>query len=452
MGRYKLHFIAPTTGIHVYEFVESMTMIPITPLTLAALTPSNYDIRIIDETIEPIVPKPCDLAAISVMYFNVEKTYKLAQWYRERNIPVIMGGTHATLCPEEVMQHCDAVVVGEVDDIWKDILADFEKKQLKRIYRQSVPPDLTKTPIPRYDLIDKRKYNVQNLIQTGRGCSFGCDFCAIPLLNGRVSRHKTVAQVIAEIETSMQSSSGMMKRIIFFSDDNIVDDPAYARELFQALIPLKVLWASQCSLTIAYNDELLDLATRSGCIGLFIGFETASQDALNEVHKRYDAAKYVEYIRKIKARRIFILGSFLFGLDDHTPDVFKRTVDFCMDNNIDFVNFHLVGPTPGTPFFRKMEQEGRLLHREWKYYQENALYKPAKMTIRELQEGQLWAYEEYVKLGNIFRRVLRHGWPIGHLFVNVVGNLRFRRKVLAGIRHQRAFLPYYNREVLKIEG
>jgi radical SAM superfamily enzyme YgiQ (UPF0313 family) len=287
----RLHLIAPTTEAHVYEFVETFTMIPLTLLTLAALTPDHYDIRVIDETVDDLVPEECDLAAISVMYFTAEKSYRLARWYRERGIPVIMGGGHPTLCPEEVAPHCDSLVIGEADDLWKGILDDFERGTLKPLYRQEERPDLKDLPVPRHDLVVKSRYDLQNLVQTGRGCSFGCDFCAIPVLNGRKSRHKSVAQVIAEVETSLRKAKGPWKKLVTFSDDNIVNSRKYARELFRALIPLRIAWISQCSLSIAYDDELLDLAAKSGCRALFIGFETPRQESLDEVHKNYDVSR-----------------------------------------------------------------------------------------------------------------------------------------------------------------
>ncbi len=448
MKRYRLHLVAPSTGPHVYEYVESVRMIPVTQLTLASLTPGHYDIKILDGTLGEIVPEPCDLAAISVIYFTSRQAYDLASWYRSRGIPVIMGGPHATLCPDEVRRHCDAVVIGEADEIWGEILADFERGRLAAEYRERGKPDLAKLPPIRHDWIDKRRYDLRTLVQTGRGCSFGCDFCAIPLLNGKRSRHKTVPQVVTEIEESLRTAGGRWHRLVLFSDDNIANDPAYAKELFRALIPLKIWWASQCSLSIAYDDELLDLAWRSGCRGLFIGFETPSQRALDEVHKGYDAARYAEYIRKIKERGIFILGSFIFGMDNQTRDAFRETVDFCQANGIDFVNFHIVSPAPGTPFFAKLKDEGRLLHEQWHYCQENVNFRPAGMSIRDLQEGQIWAYEEFFRPANILRRVARYRRSPIHLAIILIENLRFRKKMRSGVRFQRKFLEFYNRDIL----
>lgn len=448
--RQSLHLIAPTTGPHVYEYIESVTIAPITLLTLAALVPDYYDITIMDENVDELVPGPCDLAAISVICYTAAKAYKLAEWYRRENIPVIMGGGHATLCPDEVREHCDCIVIGEADDLWPEILADFESGELKPEYREREKPDLSRLPPPRYDLIDKTRYNVQNIVQTSRGCSFGCDFCAIPPLNGRRSRHKRIEQVIDEIKESLKSSRGPGRRTLFFSDDNIVNDVNYAKELFRALIPLKILWGSQCSLSIAYDEELLALARKSGCNGLFIGFETANQRGLDEVHKRYDAAKYSHYIERIRGEGITILGSFLFGLDHDTASTFKDTVDFCMANGIDFVNFHIVSPTPGIPFFDRLKAENRLLHYDWRHYQENATFKPRRMSMRELQDGQIWAYRDYFRPLNIMRRVFRY-WNSPLRFLAVLGgNLRFRRKMLKGVAHQTEFLKYYNTEVLGI--
>ncbi len=448
--RYKLHLVAPTTGPHVYEFVECLTMIPMTHLTLASLTPENFDITIIDETIEAIEPQMCDLVAISVMYFTASKAYELAKWYRDRNIPVIMGGGQATLYPDEVRPHCDCLILGEVDDTWAAILTDFENSELKTEYRDTEKPDLAGLPPLPFHLIDRKKYEIKNIVQTGRGCSYGCDFCAIVPLNGRHKRHKPVGDVVKEIKHSIKGTRGVERRMLFFSDDNIVNDPLYAKELFKAITPLKILWGSQCALSIAYDDELLDLAKKSGCIGLFIGFETANQNALDSVNKGYDAEKYSDYIKKIKKRNIIVLGSFLFGLDQDQPDVFAKTVQFCLDNRIDLVNFHIVSPTPGTKFFDDLKKENRLLHYEYKYYQENVSYKPQGMTIEQLQEGQIWAYQEFFKFENIVKRCLGH-WRSPITFIAIVyTTLKFRNKMKGGLVHQKEFLKFYNREILKI--
>ena len=437
---YKLHLIMPATGPHVYEYVESVTMPPLTLLTLASLTPPNYDIRILDEAIEPVRPGPCDLAAISLIYFTAARAYRLADWYRSRNIPVVMGGPHATLCPGEVAGHCDALAIGEADELWPAILRDFEQGRMSRVYRAESPPDLTRLPPLRYDLIDKTRYDIQNLVQTGRGCPVGCDFCAIPALSGRAARHKTVPQVIREIEDSMRLARGFWRRLVVFSDDNLVSDQRFARELFEALIPLRIWWASQCSIAIALNDALLDLAVKSGCRGLFIGFETPNQAALDGVHKAYSAARFGEAISKLRARGVFLLGSFLFGLDGDTRDSFRDTVEFSLKNRLDFVNYHIVSPAPGTPFFRKLESEGRLLHRRWEHYQENAVFRPSGMTADELQQGQIWAYREFFRAGNIIRRALAY-WPSGFRMLLVFfESLRVRRKIFSGIRSKERFL------------
>lgn len=438
----------PATGPHVYEYVESVTMPPLTLLTLASLTPANYVVRIFDESIGPISPEPCDLAAISLIYFTAAKAYKLAEWYRSRNIPVVMGGPHATLYPDEVATHCDTIVIGEADELWPVILSDFEQGRMARVYKAESPPDLTRLPPLRYDAIDKTRYDIQNLIQTGRGCSFGCDFCAIPVLNGRTSRHKTVPQVIREIEDSLRLAGGLWKRLVLFSDDNLVNDPRFARELFEALIPLRIWWASQCSITIAQNDSLLDMAVRSGCRGLFIGFETPNQAALDGVHKAYSVESFERAIGKLRARGIFLLGSFLFGLDGDTSASFRAAVDFSIQNRLDFVNYHIVSPAPGTPFFRKLEASGRLLHRHWEYYQENAVFHPSGMSIQELQQGQIWAYQEFFSVRNILKRSFAY-WPsVFRMLLIFFESIRFRRKMFSGIRHQERFLPRYNRDVM----
>lgn len=447
---YNLHLLAPTTGPHIYEFVESLTMIPITHLTLASLTPAHYTITIQDETIDPIIPVKCDLVAISVMYYTAEKAYQLAQWYRNRDIPVIMGGGHATLCPEKVRPHCDCLVIGEVDDTWADILEDFENGRLQLEYKETHKPDLAGLPPLPFDLIDRKRYEIKNIVQTGRGCSFGCDFCAIGPLNGRKRRQKPVDEVVSEIKHSVAGTKGLERRILFFTDDNIVNDPVYAKELFRAITPLKIWWSSQCALSIAYDDELLDLAKKSGCMGLFIGFETANQSALDSVGKNYDASSYEKYIKKIRDNDIIILGSFLFGLDQDTPETIDNTVKFCMDNGIDLVNFHIVSPTPGTPYFEALKKQGRLIHENYSYYQENATYKPKGMTIQELQQGQIRAYETFFSPANIARRLLKYWNSPVLLGLSIYITFTYRRKMKEGIEYQRQFMREYNRDILKI--
>ncbi len=347
-------------------------------------------------------------------------------------------------------KHCDCLVIGEVDETWGDILQDFERGVLKSEYHETNKPDLAGLPPLPFHLIDRTKYEMKNLIQTGRGCSFGCDFCAIGPLNGRTKRHKPVEDVVKEIQHSIKGLHGMERKMLFFTDDNIVNDPDYAKELFKAITPLKIWWGSQCALSIAYDDELLDLAKKSGCIGLFIGFENSNQNALDNVHKDYDVDSFSRYIKKIKKKGIIILGSFLFGLDQDGPGIFTDTVQFCMDNHIDLVNFHIVSPTPGTVFFNKMDKAGRLLHHDWTYYQENATYIPKNMTIEELQQGQIWAYEDYFRPKNIIKRILKY-WHSPVLFgLTLYTNLHFRKIMKHGIHHQKSFLKNYNKDFLKL--
>ncbi len=450
MKNYNLQLIMPTHDEHVYEFVENYTAIPLTLLSLAALTPENYNIKIIDESVEKIKPSTCDLVAISVILFTAEKSYRIADWYRKRGIPVIMGGVHPTTCPKEVIKHCDAIVMGEAEEIWSEVLKDFENNKLKKIYKEKRKPSLANTPIPRYDLVDKSKYNLKNLIQTSRGCAFGCDFCMPTVFNGKMSRHKPVEKVIDEIKESLRNSKNIWKRLIMFTDDNIVNDFQYAKDLFKALMPLNIRWGSQCSISIAYDNELLELAYKSGCRVLFIGFETPNQKSLKEIKKDYNVKKFDYYIKKIKRKGILILGSFVFGFDNDNKDVFRKTMNFCMKNNIDFVNFHILGPTPGTPLFNKMEKEGRIIHKKWKYYQENPVFKPKNMSIKELEYGQIWCYEKYFKISNILKRTLKYiTRPKWMIFV-LIANISFKRKISSGIKHQKKFIKYYNKEILRI--
>jgi radical SAM superfamily enzyme YgiQ (UPF0313 family) len=320
---------------------------------------------------------------------------------------VVLGGIHATLFPDEALEHADTVVVGEAEKIWPLFLEEMAAGRAQRVYRCEVEPDLQRTVIPRWDLV-KNSYYLTQLVQTTRGCPFDCDFCMIRSLYGR-PRSKPVSCVLAEIE-----AAGRLKRVpgqsrIMFADDNIVASPAYAKELFASMIPLGIRWSSQASITIAEDDDLLELARRSGCDSLLIGFESLSQRSLDSMRKGQNRVeRFGPAIERIHAAGINVYGFFIYGFDDDDPSVFRETTDFVQQNAIEFPLFNLLSPMPGTRLHRRLEQEGRLLPMRWDDLNGYSVcFRPKQMSAEDLLRGFHWSIARCYSRDAILQRMAR---------------------------------------------
>jgi len=287
---------------------------------LAAWTPDHWEVSHTDEIVQRVdFNQRADLVGITANTPAAPRAYALAREFRRRGVAVAIGGPHATLLPEEVVQHADAVLVGEGELVWPELLADFERGELKRIYASCALPDLKKMPAPRWDLIKGRAYGKGVTIAT-RGCPFACEYCTIPQMYQRRMRYRPVGEVVDEIR-------GMPGRALIFWDDNIGANRAYAKELFAAIAPLKRWWTSQCTADAAFDDDFLSLAARSGCKALFLGLETISQASLNVANKRHNrAAEYREVIRRFHAHGIAVQAGVVFGFDHDDRSIFRTTV------------------------------------------------------------------------------------------------------------------------------
>jgi radical SAM superfamily enzyme YgiQ (UPF0313 family) len=285
---------------------------PINLGLLAALTPPDIEVCITDENTSIInLNKDVDLVGITVATVTAHRAYEIADSFRKRGVTVVLGGIHVSLLPDEAGEHADSIVVGEAEEIWPTLIADFKANNLQPIYKAQSRPSLKGLPIVRRDLFDRNRYLIKNTIFTTRGCPFDCSFCSVTTFFGRSYRTRPVNEVIAEIKTLPRHE------LIMFMDDNIAGNPRFAKELFQALIPLKINWLSQCSVTIAYDNELLDLAAKSGCVDLFLGIESISAASLESVGKKINKVeRYDEVIRKIHAHGSAIHGFFIFGFDE----------------------------------------------------------------------------------------------------------------------------------------
>jgi len=369
--------------------------------TLAALTDDTWNVEIIDENVDNIdyghLP---DLAAISIMTPLAPRGYEIADRFRKAGVPVVLGGIHPTMMKDEAKQHADAVLLGEAEETWPQMLTDFRQGSLQSFYGPAGFCSLNKLAIPRRDLLNRKAYFFVNSVQTTRGCPFDCEFCSVTSFYGRTYRFRPVADIIDEI-------GHMEKGYIFFVDDNIVGNPAHAKELFRALIPLKIRWFSQASLSVVQDRELLSLAHKSGCKGLFIGFESLSQESLKAMGKSVNrVAEYGEAIKQIHDQGIGIQGSFIFGTDGDDELVFSDVLRFVEKTHIEAVMFSVLTPFPGTRIYETLTREGRIMDTNWEHYDMNhVVFEPKRMTAQRLQQGFDWAYDQIYGYRSIATRL-----------------------------------------------
>lgn len=391
--------------------------------TIAALTPTDWDVEILDARVKPVdYDAKADLVGITGFTAEMPGAYEIADNFRKKGVKVVMGGVHISAMPDEALQHADAVVIGEAELVWQTLLDDFKKGALKPKYKAGKLHDMKNMVIPRRGLLNKSMYSGFYTLQATRGCPFNCDYCAVTAFFGHEFRTRPVDEVIEEIK-------GFGSKKFFFMDDNIVGRPKYAKELFKRLIPLKVAWGSQASITMAKDSELLELYAKSGGKYAFIGLESLSQKSLENLHKGWNSAKdYKEAIKKIHGAGINIIGSFVFGLDEDDSSVFKTTFDFVMETNMDAAQFHILTPLPGTVTYNAFEKDGRIIERNWaKYHTGEVVFQPKGMSIEELQDGYYWIFRNTYTIKNILKRSLRSPKGIAY---RIAANLSYRKKAL----------------------
>lgn len=375
---------------------------PLGLLQVAGLTPPDVEVKLTDEAVEDIdFEVDVDLVGLSFNTASAPRAFQIAQEWRKRGVKVVMGGAHPTMCPEECAQYADSVVIGEAERTWRGVLEDARRGELKKFYRCDGFPPLENLPLPRRDLLDPKKYAVFYTLQTTRGCPYNCDFCSVTRFFGRTYRTRPIREVIKEIE-------GMDSRIIIFVDDNILGNPRYAKQLFKELIPLKKIWLAQGSINATKDEELVRLASKAGCRGLFIGFESISEEALREVGKKHNIVEeYSRGIRRLHSMGIAVIGAFIFGFDHDDKGVFKRTVDFVHKEKIDMPQFSILTPLPGTALYERLDREGRIFDKDWsKYTGNHCVFYPRNMSPEELEEGLMWAYKETIGLKSLLLRSL----------------------------------------------
>ena len=372
---------------------------------VAALVPKDIQVEVKDDMLDEITfREDCDLVGLCFMSHQAPRAYEIAAGFRRRGVPVVMGGFHATLAPEECQQHADALVLGEAEEAWPRLLRDFQAGRLQPRYQAEKLSDLKNLPVPRYDLLDLKRYEVWNIpSQTTRGCPHGCNFCEVTQVYGGKFRHRPVAEVVHEIqEIRRLTGSGY----VYFVDDNFVANRRHAVEVAEKLIPLKLEYGCMATANVGDDPELLDLLVRSGCIHLNIGMETISPASLEAINKKQNQIK--DYERQFKALRDRGLGfsvNVIFGLDGDNPGIFDATVDFLIRIKAPLVFMFILAPRPSTKVREQLLQEGRIFNYDWANYTGyKVVYHPKHMSVRQLEEGYWRANRRFYSLSSMLRR------------------------------------------------
>jgi radical SAM superfamily enzyme YgiQ (UPF0313 family) len=382
--------------------ISKLSIPPLTLPYIAGITPSDIDVSIIDENVDEInFDKQVDLVGISVMTMAAPRAYQIADSYKKHGVTVVLGGIHPTMLPEEASSHADAIVIGEAEGVWQELLADFQKGIMRKVYRNDELCNLNGLTHPRWDLVKKKAYFTNNVIQTSRGCPHSCSYCIITKFYGGKYRSRPIEDVIKEIEA-------INGKFIAFIDADITGNYLYAKRLFEALIPYKKIWAADAGIGIAKDDRLLNLAAKSGCKGLLIGFESLSPASLQESGKSQNIVQqFKDAIDKIHQHGIMIVGQFMFGFDNDDESIFERTVEFAIQSKIDFADFNVLCPYPGTRLYNKLREEGRITETDWsKYRGHNVVFQPKQMSAETLENGCIWAWKQFHSYQSILTRYL----------------------------------------------
>lgn len=403
---------------------------------LVSLTPPGHEIRVFDENIEDIdYDWDADLAGISVRTMFANRAYTISENFRRRGVKTVLGGIHPSMCTDEALRYSDAVLKGEAEKVWPVLLRDAGQGRLKRIYSAAGTADLTAFPVPGRSSLSKDRY-FADIVQTTKGCPFKCEFCSVYAYDGQKIRNKTVAQVIKEIEEIAGTSSGYKKKSIFFADDNIIANRRFARELFSALKKYNLNWSCQASINIARDEELLGLMKESGCGAILIGFESVSGNNLSRmdkgVNQRHD---YAEAISRIQSHGILVHSSFILGYDFDTQSSFEELIGFIDRTRLLMPLINILTPFPGTRLFRRLEEEGRIIHRDWSRYDaKNVVFTPSLMTPEDLLNGYKRVIRAVYSFDSIYKK-LRHYWDIDFWrHSNKTDPIKFRYRLLFAAR------------------
>ena len=377
-------------------------------LSVAAETPPEIEIKIIDEQVDDIPwNEECDLVGITCMTAAALRAYEISSQFRKIGIPVILGGMHPTFRPKEALKNADAVVVGDVEGIWEKVIEDVKNGRLRGIYKNETAPALRDLKLPPRGLLKSKNYATIQAIQATRGCVNGCDFCAVSAFHNQMQRFRPINEVVKELSSIPES-------FVIFVDDNLTTDKDYARDLFKSMIPLKKKWVTQSTLTIANDPDFVRLAAEAGCIGLFVGLESFSGKNLRDVNKTcHKVEHYREAIRLLHDHGISVEAGIVFGFDNDGPGVFEHTLTMLDELEVDIIQVSIFTPLPGTRRFKAIGN--RIIDRNWTHYDfHNVVFEPQNMSKEELKAGHDWVTGEFYRPWRIARRLFKHiGRPGG---------------------------------------
>jgi len=398
---------------------------------LAAVTSPDIQLKLVSETVEDIpFDEPWDLVGITGMGSGIVRAWQIADEFKKRKVTVVIGGIAASLGkPEWTLDHADTLVTGEAEDTWPVLLEDFKQGRLLRTYHMEKRPDIATLPLPRYDMMNKKKLGFWRPVQATRGCPFPCSFCSIQSFFERSYRKRPVDQVLRDVKAAKRSGS----KYIAFIDDNIGVDWKYFEELMHALIPEKIIWMSQCSIHIADKPDMLQLAFKSGCRLLSFGIESVNEKSIEWVEKEFNHPKeYHDSINRIRKHGIDVSTEMIIGMDGDDNSVFQKTYDFIMGNRISVPRVHILTPVPGTPLYSQMEGDGRIINRDFDSYSGGkVVFRPKNIKPDDLQKNYWKLYEALFTATGIFKRTLGSPFSMGSLMrVFVMGvNLHYRNHI-----------------------
>jgi radical SAM superfamily enzyme YgiQ (UPF0313 family) len=393
---------------------------------LARLTPPEYHVELVDENLRDLdysdVP---DLVAITCLTASAPRAYEISRRFRELGSKVVLGGIHPSAVPLEAIQHADSVVLGEAEGVWHRVLEDFKAQRLKKFYKGK-KPDSSQIIMPKRDIYKNQGYFLKGTVQTSRGCPFGCDFCSVQRFFGRKFRFRSVSSVVEEVRA-------LATKFVAFVDDNIAGSYPYAKELFAGLAPLNVKWICQAPISIGKDRDFLRLMHRAGCRGVFVGFESIMPDCLREVGKSVNVVdKFGDYIKRIHDSGISIEGAFIFGFDHDDKGVFERTLEFINKAKIDFGQFGILTPFPGTKLHQRLKRQKRIISTDWEEYDiTNAVFRPAGMSVIELNEGRQWIEDEFYSFKGTVKRMFGLGTRARYLVPMLILNASYRQYIKA---------------------
>ena len=401
----KLTLIYPAVGRKPgHPYVRSWQMEPLAMAVLAGLTPPDIEVRFFDDRLESIpFDEPTDLVAISVETVTALRAYRIARQFRARGVPVVLGGYHVTLIPAEAGREADAIVVGDAEPVWQRLLDDARHHRLEAVYQAAAPRPLAGVR-PRRELFRGKDYQRVALVEATRGCPRSCDFCSITAFHQASQNRRPPAEVAAEMEACGQ-------RWFFLVDDNFAAQPEWARELCRELTPLRRRWIGQIGLHAARDERLLERMVASGCRGVLVGVESLEPANLQAMGKSWNLAaeNYAQSLGHLRQHGLAIYGTFLFGYDHDDAETIRRSVDFAREQKLFLAAFNQVVPFPGTPLFRRLEQEGRLLTRKWWLDPDgcvgDVVFRPRRMSPEELQAACLQARRQFFSWPSILGRL-----------------------------------------------